>query len=290
MTLKSEELSAALEALRDRPIVTDGRDYARRWERTRVRAASVRDKVFRAAGGILAVGAIATVVFFMLPGMPDQAKKGLVETAVSETLAVELEDGSRIVLDRSSRLRVAYTSARRDVELLEGQAHFEVAKDAHRPFRVHTKSADVVAVGTTFDISAMPSRTRVTLIDGRVNVRTIADNSAPAPRVKVLSPGQQLEITADGELLENPAVNIENVTAWQRGRVVIDDAPLPEALEVLNRYSTTHIVVQGGPALQARRVSGVFRIGDVETEALVLRRYFGLREAGRSGSEIVLAK
>jgi hypothetical protein len=37
-------------------------------------------------------------------------------------------------------------------------------------------------------------------------------------------------------------------------------------------------------------VSGVFRVGDVETEALVLRKYFGLRETARSEHEIVLTR
>ncbi len=62
---------------------------------------------------------------------------------------------------------------------------------------------------------------------------------------------------------------------------------LREALAAINRYSTTRIVILGEP-LQSRRVSGVFRIGDVETEAGALQRYFGLKEASRSKGEIVL--
>ena len=287
---KKDELSIALEALRDRPIVTESRDYALRWERDRVRAASVRRRVFRAAGGLAAACTMAVIAFLMLPGALLSTKKDLVQTAVGETRTLALQDGSRIVLDRSSKLRVAYTATGRDVELLDGQAHFEVAKDAHRPFRVHTKSVEVVAVGTTFDVAALPLRTTVTLIEGRVNVRTISATPQAAARVEALTPGQQLEIAADGHLLDHQAVNIDNVTAWQRGMVVIDDAPLPEALEVMNRYSPTHLVVLGGPALQSRRVSGVFRVGDVETEAIVLEKYFGLKEAGRSDWEIVLAR
>jgi ferric-dicitrate binding protein FerR (iron transport regulator) len=61
------------------------------------------------------------------------------------------------------------------------------------------------------------------------------------------------------------------------------------ALAVMNRYSVTHIVVRG-TSLQSRRVSGVFRVGDVETEAVVLERFFGLREAARSQREIVLER
>jgi transmembrane sensor len=84
-------------------------------------------------------------------------------------------------------------------------------------------------------------------------------------------------------------VKIENVTAWQRGTIVLDDVPLPEALAAMNRYSATQIVI-AAPALQSRRVSGVFRVGDVETEALALQRFFGLRETAHSDREIVLER
>ena len=289
---KNDELSVALEALRERPVVTESRDYARRWERAGKRGASVRGKVFGAAGAIAAC-AVAGFLLMTLPRsfeLRHSPEREVIETTFGDTRALGLTDGSRIVLDRNSRLRVVYTGSGRDIDLLEGQARFEVAKDAHRPFRVHTKSAEVVAVGTTFEVSTQPARTTVTLLEGRVNVRTISATELVQPRVEALAPGQQLEIAADGALVDHQDVNVENVTAWERGTLVIDDAPLHEALEQMNRYSSTHIVVLGGPALQTRRVSGVFRIGDVETEALVLQKYFGLKESSRSELEIVLAR
>jgi ferric-dicitrate binding protein FerR (iron transport regulator) len=63
--------------------------------------------------------------------------------------------------------------------------------------------------------------------------------------------------------------------------------PVPDALAAMNRYSMTQIVIRAS-GLQSRRVSGVFRIGDVETEAIALQRYFNLREVARSPQEIVL--
>jgi transmembrane sensor len=123
-----------------------------------------------------------------------------------------------------------------------------------------------------------------------VNVRTISTTELVQPRVEALAPGQQLEIAADGALVNHQGVNVENVTVWERGTLVIDDAPLHEALEAMNRYSSTRIVVLGGPELQTRRISGVFRVGDVETEALVLQKYFRLEETSRSAAQIVLAR
>ena len=57
----------------------------------------------------------------------------------------------------------------------------------------------------------------------------------------------------------------------------------------MNRYSVTQIVISG-PGLETQRVSGVFRVGDVETEALALQRYFNLHEISHSGREIVLQR
>jgi transmembrane sensor len=206
-------------------------------------------------------------------------------TRTGELRPVELADGSLIVLDTQSRLRVDYSDGARDIELLAGQAHFEIAPDSHRPFRVHTPTAEIVAVGTKFDVAILPTRTKVTLIEGKVNVRNLLRQSAVASLV----PGEQVQVTEQGQLLDQPAVKIDTVTAWQRGTLVLDDVPVSAALAQMNRYSVTQIVVSG-PGLESKRVSGVFRAGDVETEALALQRYFGLREVSHSDREILLQR
>jgi transmembrane sensor len=136
-------------------------------------------------------------------------------------------------------------------------------------------------------VAALSARTTVTLIEGRVNVRTLSGPPQVEPRVVALTPGQQLGIASDGQFLDKKTVKIASVTAWQRGTIVLDDIPLAEALATINRYSTRQIVI-ADPQLQSRSISGVFRIGDVETEALVLQRYFGLQEKSRSQDAIVL--
>ena len=101
MKTTRDELSIALEELRDRPVVTESRDYAHRWARTRARAASLRSIVLEPLGAIAAVCATAYVVFG-LPGVAtNPAAKNLIETGIGDTRTVPLDDGSRIVLDRS---------------------------------------------------------------------------------------------------------------------------------------------------------------------------------------------
>jgi transmembrane sensor len=276
-----DELSVALEGLRNRPVVTQSRDYAQRWEHSAAR----RSRVLGPAGVLAAVAVIAAFGCFQLVAL--RGAKDIVATHVGETRGVTLEDGTRMVLDTGSRVKITFSATTRDIELLQGQAHFEVAHEAQRPFRVHTSAVEVVAVGTAFDVAALPSRTTVTLIEGRVKVRAITGTAAGDSRVEMLTPGQQWGVDAAGQMLGEKEVKIADVTAWQRGSVVIDDDSLEEALAVMNRYSNTRIVVRD-PALQSRHVSGTFRIGDVETEAVVLEHYFGLKEIARSDQEIVL--
>jgi ferric-dicitrate binding protein FerR (iron transport regulator) len=63
--------------------------------------------------------------------------------------------------------------------------------------------------------------------------------------------------------------------------------PLADALAAMNRYSNVQIVIPA-ESLQSRRVSGVFRVGDVETEVIVMQRYFGLKQTSRTDRFIVL--
>lgn len=156
-------MSIALEALRNRPIVAESREYARRWERSSARAASLRVVMFVSAGTIAAAGMLAYLAFSMVSIRQNGPSTDLIETRIGETRAITLSDGSRLVLDTTSRARVVFTWAARDIELLDGQAHFEVARDPVRPFRVRTGSAEVVAIGTTFDVAATSTRTTVTL-------------------------------------------------------------------------------------------------------------------------------
>lgn len=98
------------------------------------------------------------------------AQRGLYTTDTAEQRTVTLEDGSRIELNARSRLRVTYSKSSRTVELYDGQALFQVAKDASRPFLVKSGEATVRAVGTQFDVHRKDDNTTVTVLEGRVAV------------------------------------------------------------------------------------------------------------------------
>ena len=91
-------------------------------------------------------------------------------TAIGEQRSITLADGSTVDLNSRSKIRVAYHDRERDIQLLNGQALFHVAKDRTRPFIVHTNTTNIRAVGTRFDVYQKHNTTVVTVVEGKVAV------------------------------------------------------------------------------------------------------------------------
>jgi transmembrane sensor len=101
-------------------------------------------------------------------------------TDIGEHRSLALSDGSTVDLNARSKLRIEFSKDERLVELLEGQALFQVAKDKSRPFIVKSGDATVRAVGTQFDVDRKATGTTVTVLEGRVVVYSEARSAASA--------------------------------------------------------------------------------------------------------------
>ncbi|MBO9708020.1 MAG: FecR family protein [Caulobacter sp.] len=180
------------------------------------------------------------------------------DTQVGEQRLVKLSDGSSVRLDTNTRLTVRYTGAKRQIRLDRGQAFFDVAHDPARPFLVTTDQATVRAVGTRFSVREDGRDTRVTLVQGRVEVR----QGAVAPHY--LSPGEQ--IVASTSLGPVSKVDSEVATSWTTGRLVFHVVPLRQAVAEINRYSAKPVTLD--PAYNgAATVSGAF--DNTNAEAMI---------------------
>lgn len=236
------------------------------------------------AGPAAALSLAAASSFLILRPAPATSSKVLA-TRVGEMRRVTLADGSAVLLNTDTRLRVSINGQARDVSLLAGQARFDVVRDPSRPFRVMASGMTITALGTAFDVVALPRRTAVTLIEGKVLVRT-AERSGRAARAVTLLPGQQVAFSA-GALSTPRVARIDAALAWQRATVDLSSMTLEQALAEVNRYSTTKIVVADAE-LGDEQVSGVFKAGDVESVAGALCAFFNLRIVRRGAGEIVL--
>jgi transmembrane sensor len=192
-------------------------------------------------------------------------------TETGEQRTVTLSDGSVVQLNSQSRLRVSFSEQVRTVELIDGQALFDVAKNPARPFVVVSGKTRVRAVGTQFDVYRKSAGTVVTVLEGRVAVS--GDTArAPAPAPALLSAGEQIVITPTAILAPQPT-NVDAAVAWTQKKLIFDAAPLSEVAAEFNRYSHRPLILDD-PALDEIRISGVFASSGVEHLVQFLRQRF----------------
>jgi len=217
----------------------------------------------RSARARAAFGLAAALVLTALLGFFASTQHWLADyrTAVGERRVVTLADGSRITLDASTAINVDYSAHGRDIYLLRGQALFSVTPDARRPFVVHDRETKAAALGTEYAVTHFDAGSRVTVREGTVSVAR-TDGAAVT-----LSAGRQANVGPSG--IEVEAVETGIALAWERGVLVCRATPLPEVVAELNRHRRGLIVLAGDDARNIK-VSGVFRLDDLEGAANVL--------------------
>ncbi|MDB6164993.1 MAG: anti-FecI sigma factor, FecR [Lacunisphaera sp.] len=183
-----------------------------------------------------------------------------VETKPFERHTLALADGSRVELNARTSLEVALGRNERHVKFAHGEALFQVAHDAARPFFVETPHGVVRVTGTQFNVRENSGGgVEVTVLEGTVQVRPAAGDAAPMS----LTVGEQAALGAEG--IRNRALSsdeTQNVIAWRVGQAAFQDAPLAEALARFAPYHAGTITVS--PEAAAINVGGRYSLDDLD--------------------------
>ena len=167
---------------------------------------------------------------------------------------ITLRDGTRVILDGGSKLVVSLRRHERYVSLSRGEALFTVTHDPGRPFVVESGGGKIVDVGTRFDVETTAGWTRVTVLEGRVDLGT-------SRGAGTLTAGRSGGYDNEGVLSPAGAAD-ESVTLWSTGRRRFNSEPLADVLDRLGRYHGVSFVLSN-PSLRKLRVSGTFRVDDL---------------------------
>ncbi len=189
-------------------------------------------------------------------------------TKTGETRLVTLADGSRVQLAARSAIAVNFQGTERKLALLDGEAWFQAAPNAARPFVVTAAGGTVTALGTAFDISLEDSRAEVAVTEHQVSV-------ASGGKTVIVKEGEESAFGSSAPPEQPAPVDLERVGAWRRGRLVFDDKPLGEVVTILTRYHHGLVFIPD-PAVKQIRVSGVFDAADPQGALAVIESSLGL--------------
>ena len=169
-----------------------------------------------------------------------------------------LSDGTRVWLNSETSIQypVAFGAKERRV-FVQGEAYFEVAKDANKPFTVQFMSSSVTVLGTSFNIRAYPEekRSQTTLAEGSVRIYSPGS-------LMLLKPGEQAEVSAlSGEMVKQE-VEVKNFTSWKDGRFVFEQQQLEYIMRTLERWYDIRVIFKDEGAKRISLSGNMKRYGD----------------------------
>jgi transmembrane sensor len=176
-------------------------------------------------------------------------------TAPGQREVVALADGSRVQLSSDSAIDIRYGAGERRVRLVRGEAYFDVVHDAQRPFVVDAGDDAVHDIGTAFSIRMERDGVMVVVQRGAVEV---TGGAAPV----TLQPNQRVRYGKGRNARVEPANIVEDL-AWTSGHLILEDRPLREVVDGLNRYFASSVVLLGSE-IGNRRINAVVDLDHID--------------------------
>lgn len=202
---------------------------------------------------------LACVVVAMTLVLP--LSSGRFSTRLGEMRVVSLEDGSVITLNTNSSIVVKFARDYRRIELVEGEALFDVAKDPARPFLVAAGDTEVKAVGTSFTVQRLQGKaTEVLVREGVVEVKR---PDVPLAPIVTVTANNRATAPADAAIATHAVLadEVARELAWRVGRIAFEGESLREAAQAFGRYSDIRIVI-ADPRIADETVTGLFVSND----------------------------
>ena len=169
-----------------------------------------------------------------------------------------LADGTKIWLNADSKLTYAKNfnkGVTRDV-YLQGEAFFEVAHNATKPFIVHTSELDIRVLGTSFNVKSYDEDQKIetTLLEGQVKINVA---ESPDEASLILAPNQKAVFQKETRVLDVEQVQAERSSAWRQEKLVFDETTYGEVIVQLERWYNVKIIIEDEGNLHCKLTANI---------------------------------
>jgi transmembrane sensor len=241
---------------------------------------------------------------FFWPNLMPELPNNMYITSIGEHSTHTLEDGSVLTLNSNSQIEVYYTLSKRVINLLRGEAHFDVVSDPNRPFEVYAGNRMIKAVGTAFSVYRLENNIEVLVTEGKVDLAIVESTLLIKPKnfskdnidfnqsfspdligntvtvIASLKAGQSIFIPISSDSLDTPVVeyaqgDLIRKLSWLDGRLVFAGESLQEVVAEVSRHTPLIIEVMD-PELKKLRIGGQFQAGETDALFDVLASGFGV--------------
>ncbi len=174
----------------------------------------------------------------------------IAQTTTGETKVIQLADGTKVTLNENTTFEYPATFAAADRQVqLTGEAFFEVAKDAARPFQVHTAKASVKVLGTIFNVRSIDteSNIQVSVEEGKVQFSSTITGTGV-----ILTAGETGIYDLEANNITENKVNHKNASAWKTKSLSYKDVPLKTIIADLERLFKIKVNVTNSSMLTCR--------------------------------------
>jgi transmembrane sensor len=200
----------------------------------------------------LATAAVLILGLFSFSNLPIRLQADHL-TVVGERQRLQLEDGSKVLLNTNSAFSSTINDQQRVARLYQGEAFFEVAADRGQPLEIDAGPVKASVRDTAFAVRYLDGVAQVRVQRGDVDLRATRDDA----RIR-LSAGQSIRIGPNG--FDRPAkLDAATDLAWVQGRLVFENCPLSQVLAELRRYYPGWII-NNNEQLADIAVTGNYRL------------------------------
>lgn len=249
-------------------------------------------QLLRTAAVILIASVIGIFAWQNYSHGPEDASPEMREIVMArgQRANIVLPDGTNLILNADSRIRVpeAFSAEKREVQLLEGEAWFDVARDPDRPFLIQTAGSVVEVLGTAFSVRSYPEDhgVRVVVQEGRVSFGPEADENS---RI-VLTADQMAHYQfSNRRLIAEEVEDVELYLSWTDGYLKFKNTPLSEvALQLERKYNVS--VKMADPELADLRLTAELRGRSIHNVLNVIAASMDIRYQEVNGQDIIFLK